>query len=88
MQHFSTAAIRNDPHESFDCLKKVLRRKSLEIQWLGLGAFTAVTQVQSRVRELKFCSCAVLTKNLFVTFHKIIMVFGFLDCKIMIIVVV
>ena len=28
---------------------------SLAVQWLGLGAFTAVAQVQSLVRELRSC---------------------------------
>lgn len=28
---------------------------SLEVQWLGLGAFTAVVQVQSLVKELRSC---------------------------------
>ena len=28
-------------------------RNSLAVQWLGLGAFTAMTRVQSLVRELK-----------------------------------
>ena len=27
----------------------------MAVQWLGLGAFTAVAQVQSLVRELRSC---------------------------------
>ena len=33
--------------------KKVILGNSLMIQWLGLSAFPAVTQVQSLVRELR-----------------------------------
>ena len=33
----------------------MLSRESLAVQWLGLGAFTAVAQVQSLVGELRSC---------------------------------
>ena len=39
---------------------------SLVVQWLGLSAFTAVAQVQSLVRELKFCKLrCTAKKNIF-----------------------
>ena len=34
------------------------------VQWLGLSAFTAMTQVQSLVRERRFCKlCSAATKK-------------------------
>ena len=42
--------ISNLPHEEFKVRTTV---SSLVVQWLGLGAFTAVARVQSLVRELR-----------------------------------
>ena len=39
----------------YKILKKKKKRNSLAVQWLGLGAFTAVARVQSLVRELRSC---------------------------------
>ena len=38
-----------------ELLKNSPLGNSLEVQWLGLGAFTAVAQVQSLVGELRSC---------------------------------
>ena len=43
---------------------KILRPGNfLAVQWLGLGAFTAVAQVQSPVRELRSCKLCVAAKQ-------------------------
>ena len=36
---------------------------SLVVQWLGLGAFTAVPEVQSLIGELISCKLCSVTKN-------------------------
>ena len=38
---------------------------SLAVQWLGLGAFTAVTGIQSLVGELRYCEpCGAAKKKI------------------------
>ena len=36
---------------------------SLAVQWLGLGTFTAMAQVQSLVRELRSCKLCIVAKK-------------------------
>ena len=37
----------------FSYVKNIFCRELLEVQWLGLGTFTVVAQIQSLVRELR-----------------------------------